>query len=382
MNASNIELRRSYHEALELMGMDRSSREICQQVLSELVAFMATPPCQWRRIDLERFLRIKMPVLRPQERHVYGTAMGLLTEIIESTARNRQSIWLDDMPSSRQCSDFSGALLQTSEFADGPSTEQTKLPDETDFLGETLRRLEQRERSGVFPRGGSANTPRPPAPSFVREPSSVGIGAASPFVREPSRPVQAPTAREGSSPRLSASHPQAQLPPAEELADGPSKAERFDRSNSDKWRRAPERVAALIPNAQNAHIDVVFDAAHRTILLTWSGFVLGEQLRWALERGLELQRRHGCFSWLADMRLARVLSQDDTGWFAQWLQDAGSKGVQRFAVVSPDHVICRMQLQRIREATDAFSVTMPNFVRTQTCFFDHLEEAHAWLARA
>ena len=361
---STVNLTTTFGERLELLGLPEAQRRTGMRVLREVAVFMGTPAETWQRVDLERFIKLRAPSLRPEDRAAYTMGLGLLTEIIERCLAQKQRLLLEEL----NLPDPNDSGFESS------VTGQFRNLRETSTLSqEGLKSRERRgsDASGAFARLDERDT----SPGFTESHSS--------------RVVQTAEAVLNSS----------VIPIAQVQGDQTD----FLRENVERWKRErshtlqsqePQALAGRGPtplrtplpqrtpaNLHDVLVDVAWEPTLRCVHLVWSGFVLGEKLRWMLGRGLEIQRQHGGQDWLMDMRSASVISQDDTGWFGDWMTEIGRHGVRRFAIVSPDHVICRMQLQRFRDHTDVMAVTLPIAERVAISFFDEIKEARQWLSQ-
>lgn len=346
--AATVDLKASFLDSLELRGIPGSDHALYARALHELAVFVQRPPHTWQREDLERFLRLRAPLLAAHEVTSYVAALGIIMELVERLSAQHSAIGLE-----------LDADLDTRESPD-------ELPEHTDFLSETIERIVARPRTAPFipvnhPAGPSApggSDKVPEQTDFLaenlhnwREKTGRRPANASPVRTTGAMPISratsplTPVPRNDSSPRIPAPNAHAPAPPP------------ADATVASQW-------------AEGGWVE-----------LDWHGFVAGPALRNAVESALNTVRTRNGRGILANMRQASVLSQEDADWFAEWLLRAATVGLKRFAIVNPERVISRMQLSRLRHLADASSASLPFGRRVDIAFFDHLHEARDWLSQ-
>lgn len=101
-------------------------------------------------------------------------------------------------------------------------------------------------------------------------------------------------------------------------------------------------------------------------------YIYGQEFRQVLEKGLEIFKEHGAYKWLSDDRKNSALPTDDMGWaMNDWQPRVIAAGWRYWAIVMPDKVVGKMNMQRYIEQNAAQGVTIQ--------IFDDPNEALAWL---
>jgi hypothetical protein len=133
-----------------------------------------------------------------------------------------------------------------------------------------------------------------------------------------------------------------------------------------------------MPVIDEPFVKIAWDEKGQWIFADWKGTIgTGAAYRGALDRSLELVRKHRARRWLANMlESTGVMAPDDAEWLrADWFPRLLAAGGRRFAVVMPAQAIATLQLNRIKREIAAEND--PNaFVNR---YFDNLPEARTWL---
>jgi hypothetical protein len=134
-----------------------------------------------------------------------------------------------------------------------------------------------------------------------------------------------------------------------------------------------------MPFVDETFVKIDWDETTQCIVADWKGVGRGPAYRAALDRSLELVRRHRARKWLAIMlHAAGVMAPDDAEWLrVDWFPRLLAAGGRRFAVVLPAQALASMQLNRIKREIDAEKKDPDAFLNR---YFDNLDEARAWLA--
>jgi len=345
--------------------------ELYMNVLSELASFLQSPPSRWTRADLERFLKVRAPLLAAHEVGAYGTALGIVTEIVERARDEgvdltmeglRRAGGSDDGAKKNRRGNRSGAnrtdfLAETLDRLVAKKRPRSHPPSEipeaardgdvTDFLAENVRRWRERTGRQHQPPSDDVRSTHPGMEPVSRKSASASSDRNT-------RPSLAPVSNDTPDQRVTSAHAR-----SESGFDG------RDRSR---------------PGTRNSALDSRWHPSG-WIELRWEGFLEGEDLRTSLAQLIRDLRARDGDAILADMRQASVLSEADADWFNEWLQQSGGQGLRRFAIINPVHVISRMQLNRLREVAGASAVRLPGISNVEIAFFDAVDEARAWLSR-
>src|SRR5262249_6213138 len=144
--------------------------------------------------------------------------------------------------------------------------------------------------------------------------------------------------------------------------------------------------AILVTGVRMAFIDEPFvkidwDTSTQCIVADWKGVGRGAAYRAALDRSLELVRKHKASRWLGIMLEANgVMAPEDAEWLrVDWFPRLLAAGGRRFAVVLPAQALAAMQLNRIKREIDADKPDPNAFLNR---YFDNVAEARAWLAQS
>ena len=110
------------------------------------------------------------------------------------------------------------------------------------------------------------------------------------------------------------------------------------------------------------------------IALTWKGFVPSTSYREAMEKALEIAKKHKIHNWISDIKLVKVLGIKDQEWCGtDWTPRAVLSGCYRKqAVIMPADVFGHASTQNI--------ITKMQNQQIEIQYFTQLEEAKKWLA--
>jgi hypothetical protein len=101
-------------------------------------------------------------------------------------------------------------------------------------------------------------------------------------------------------------------------------------------------------------------------------FIHSKEFRQVLERGLEIFKQNGAQKWLSDDRMNSALTTADTEWGQQdWFPRVFQAGWKYWAIVMPDKVVGKMNMQRFIDAYSTQGLTID--------IFDNPDEALKWL---
>ncbi len=101
-------------------------------------------------------------------------------------------------------------------------------------------------------------------------------------------------------------------------------------------------------------------------------FIHGERFREVLSTGLEIFEKDGAQKWLSDDRNNSTLTAADSDWAVNvWTPRVLAAGWKYWAIVLPDKVVGKMNMQRYIEQNAELGVTVD--------IFDDTDEALKWL---
>lgn len=121
------------------------------------------------------------------------------------------------------------------------------------------------------------------------------------------------------------------------------------------------------------NVTLLWDDALRSVVITWRGFNEGQEFRAPMERALEILRENKASRWLADLRDAKVNTEDDQQWLhSDLIPRAMHAGCRFTAFVVPKSTIAKLGVQRVLRQSGA--------LESETRFFDSMGAARKWLA--
>ncbi len=125
---------------------------------------------------------------------------------------------------------------------------------------------------------------------------------------------------------------------------------------------------------QNEFVTVELVNNSTAILSTWKGFIPSAKYREALDKSLELAKKHNIKNWISDIRLMKVLGVKDQEWAGtEWLSKAVSAGCyKKQAVIMSEDVFGQASAKNILTTVQNQQIEFQNFTR--------LEDAKSWLA--
>lgn len=101
-------------------------------------------------------------------------------------------------------------------------------------------------------------------------------------------------------------------------------------------------------------------------------FIYGQEFRQILEKGLEIFKQHDAQKWLSDDRLNSTLTAEDSEWGQKdWFPRVFEAGWKYWAIVMPDKIVGKMNMQRFIDAYSTQGLTIN--------IFDDADEALKWL---
>ncbi len=104
----------------------------------------------------------------------------------------------------------------------------------------------------------------------------------------------------------------------------------------------------------------------------WKKFIYGQEFRDVLEKGLEIFQQHGVQKWLSDDRKNSALPTEDLEWgMGNWFPRVFGCGWKYWAIVMPDKVVGKMNMQRIMDTYAQQGLVID--------IFDDSDEALKWL---
>jgi hypothetical protein len=120
-------------------------------------------------------------------------------------------------------------------------------------------------------------------------------------------------------------------------------------------------------------------AAHAAWLeVIWHGYSKGAPYREALNHAIALLKGASLTGWLADMRQASVIDNDDLQWLNDdWSPRAIQAGLRDVVMIMPERSIPRMQVQRIERQPAAPESMHMVFFATIDAGRDYLNNLYA-----
>ncbi len=371
--------KKSFQDTLMERGVPRVRWNGYKRMLDELTSFLeGVAPSAWRLVDLERFYRLRKPNLTAEEIRTYGTALGLVSEVLVACEKDSKRREEEELNTSSQLAlgetqtSFTASLRPTTGSSIPPANMLVRQDSALDDGFEEAQRGSGSSTQQGIDDGLNAKQRRPPAgvstspakfvaDDFLGENQKLWTANRLPPVKK----------RTGTLKASEFSRPVTGL--SDRPATGQKRRPLSDGSRSDSAKEGG--------NGSHA-IDVTFDKINNVMLLAWRGHVTGKALRNAFTDAFEWARRRGSDRWLVDMRDARVMTPEDSDWFADWLAESGRRGVRLFAIVTPTHAITKMQMGRLHALADASTIAFLDVHRVRTAFFDSEPEARVWLTRA
>lgn len=110
------------------------------------------------------------------------------------------------------------------------------------------------------------------------------------------------------------------------------------------------------------------------VAMTWKGFIPSAKYREALEKTLEIARKHRIKYWISDIRQMKVISAKDQEWAATvWLSNAVAAGCyEKQAVIMSEDVFGQASAKNILTTVQNKQIEIQNFVSK--------DQAKKWLA--
>lgn len=110
------------------------------------------------------------------------------------------------------------------------------------------------------------------------------------------------------------------------------------------------------------------------ILLTLKGFIPSVQYREALEKALDIAKKHKINNWISDITRMKVLGVKDQEWAGTvWLTKAVTAGCyKKQAVIMSDDIFGQASAKNILTTVQNQEIQIQNFTK--------IEEAKKWLA--
>lgn len=110
------------------------------------------------------------------------------------------------------------------------------------------------------------------------------------------------------------------------------------------------------------------------VVLTWKGFIPSAKYREALDKALDIAKKHKIKNWVSDIRQMKVIGVKDQEWAGtDWLGRAVAAGCySKQAVIMAEDVFGQASAKNIITTAQNQRIEIQNFVR--------LEDAKSWLA--
>ena len=136
-----------------------------------------------------------------------------------------------------------------------------------------------------------------------------------------------------------------------------------------------------MPFIDESFVKIDWDEQNQCIVADWKGIGRGGAYRAALDKSLELVKKHKARRWLGIMLEANgVMAPEDAAWLKDdWFPRLLAAGGRRFAVVLPGPALSALQLNRIKREIDAGKPDPNAFLNR---YFDNVADARKWLAES
>jgi len=119
------------------------------------------------------------------------------------------------------------------------------------------------------------------------------------------------------------------------------------------------------------HLTIAWDETCEAVLAVSKGYGEGEEMRRALDKGLELLKARNARKWLGDSRDQRVVAEADQRWVHDdWFPRMAEAGLRSAALLVPASAVAGLSINRILRGFGD---------RLETRYFDDLEQAREWL---
>lgn len=124
---------------------------------------------------------------------------------------------------------------------------------------------------------------------------------------------------------------------------------------------------------QNEFVVVELVDNATAIVLSWKGYIPSAVYREALEKSLEIAKKHKITNWISDIRHMKILEPEDRLWVSsEWLTKAVSADCyKRQAVIMAKDIFAGASARSIISAALNQQIEVQNFTS--------LEEAKEWL---
>jgi hypothetical protein len=120
------------------------------------------------------------------------------------------------------------------------------------------------------------------------------------------------------------------------------------------------------------YVRIQWDEKSKAVVAEWLGYIDGQDLRRALDAGLELLAQKKTNRWLGDATNLGPIPIEDQRWTNEdWFPRVISAGLRYMAVIEPHKVVAQMSVKRILSRVHGKDIV--------TAHFDTQSEARAWL---
>lgn len=140
-------------------------------------------------------------------------------------------------------------------------------------------------------------------------------------------------------------------------------------------------MTTLLHVTHNCTIE--YDQSVPCIIDNINGFLLSEEFRMHLEKGLELaiekKKINGKIGWLGNTQCASGFSADDLDWLTHnWLPRAADAGIKYMATIFPEDQVAQFTADIVTEEFDSASTTTSIEIR----YFSDVHSAKEWLSKS
>jgi len=119
-------------------------------------------------------------------------------------------------------------------------------------------------------------------------------------------------------------------------------------------------------------LEISWNERVECVVMRWKKFVIGDNFRRGLDKGLDLIIEKKSHKWLADLQNMKALAKDDQEWSNNdWYPRAISGGIRKMAIVMPTSTLATMSVRNILSKVGDIDI--------ETAYFDDMASASLWL---
>jgi len=133
----------------------------------------------------------------------------------------------------------------------------------------------------------------------------------------------------------------------------------------------------LITCFNQPYASICWNENLKIVELTWKGFVTSEEYRQTQDQALVIISEKKATLMLMDARDIKVIMPEDQAWAVEvWAPKLALTGAKKFATVTPQSAVARMNASSMERGSAAFQAAAPYEYRS----FGTTAEAQNWLA--